>query len=421
MPDTAPPHEPPRRPSPALVVAAALVVLTTPFAVDPLWDAATGEEVGYAALVHPPPYLMGAPLFGIWDTLSLLTLSQHYAVLATLVALYVGFRLRAPKSDRPLAIRASREAGLATGALLVLLLFYAAGVLLPRPMVGIELHDPDRVSIDFHSHTHHSHDGWSLFTPSHNRAWHEAGGFHVAYVTDHYTWAGFDDSVASNPARVGERTTVLSGAEIRIHRRPTNALGDRSRYQFALDADTVYMEPDSLAAAYARGGRPATLLYTMPGGLEWVVPFSEEQPAGVIAIELNDGSPRGLEQVKRERARILALADAADLAVIGAANLHGWGRTVAAWSVMEIPGWQEMTPIGIGDAIEAKLHAERRSAVTVVERRMPYHQGVAAGVVLTLPWVALEHFRMLGTPERLSWLVWLAVLAAVGAARRRGT
>jgi hypothetical protein len=157
----------------------------------------------------------------------------------------------------------------------------------------------------------------------------------------------------------------------------------------------------------------------MPGGLEWVVPFTEDEPSGVVAIELNDASPRGLEQVKRERAQILALADSANLAVIGAANLHGWGRTVASWSVMEIPGWQEMTPEQIGEVIETDLHAKRRRAVTVVERRMPYHGGSSLGVVLTLPRIAVEHFRMLGAAERVAWLLWVGLLAGTGALRAR--
>ena len=413
VPTPAPPTAPAGRLPRSHVAIAALVLVTAAFAAPPLQDAATGEPVGFARLVQPLGYLIAAPLFGVWDTLSLLTLSQHYAVLATLVALYIGHRTRARRGSHPLFLRVAKEVGLAAGAVVALLLFYLAGVLLPRPMVGIEIDDPDLVAIDFHSHTSYSHDGWSLFTPARNRAWHEAGGFDVAYVTDHYTWAGYDGSVEGNPERAGDGLTLLSGAEIRIHQRPTNILGHRDRYLFALDGDSVYMEPDSLHAAYARDRWPPTLLYTMPGGLEWVVPFSEEQPAGVIAIEINDGSPRGLEQVKRERAAILALADSANLAVIGAANLHGWGRTVASWSVMEIHGWQHMSPDRMGEAIEAKLHADRREAVTVVERRMPYHHGSSLGVVLTLPWIALEHFRMLGATERISWLLWLAVLATV--------
>lgn len=406
------------------VGALALVVVVTAFvSVPPIQDAVTHGPVDFAEHTRPPGFLLGAPLFGIWDSLSLLSLSQHYAVLATLVALYVASVTRARRWTIPGRSRLSwlaREVRRAAVALALLVPFYAAGVLLPRPMTGIRLADEDRLAIDFHSHTRHSHDGWSLFTADRNRQWHEAGGFDVAYVTDHYTWAGFDVASLGNPGLVGERTTLLSGAEIRIHRRPTNILGDRHRYVAALDADSVYMSPDALGAAYREGGRPPTLLYTMPGGLQYVVPFTEELPSGMIGIELNDGSPRGLEQVRRERSDIIALADSMDLALLGGANLHGWGRTVASWSIMTIPGWQEMTPTEVGDAIEEVLHRDRRQAVQVLERRMPYHGGSPLLVVLTLPWLAIEHFRMLGPAERLSWLFWLGVAAAVVLVRGRG-
>ena len=404
-----------------LLAVAVLVVASVPLATPPLNDAENGGRVPFAELAHSISYLAAAPLFGVWDTLSLLTLSQHYAVLATLAALYLLLRVRAPKGARSLHRGVAVEAVRAAGSLACLFGFYAAGLLLPRPMVGLRVTDPDLVTIDFHSHTNNSHDGWSLFTAPRNRAWHEAGGFDAAYVTDHYTWAGFDDARPANPDRVGERTTLLSGAEIRIHRRPTNVLGDRRRYQFALDSDSVQMEADSLAARYERGGQRPTLLYTMPGELGFVVPFTDEQPFGVIGIELNDGSPRGLEQVKAERPEILALADSADLAIIAASNLHGWGRTVAAWSIMRIPGWQEMSPEGLGDVIEAELHSKRRAAVSVVERSLPYHGGSRTLLALTLPWLVWEHFRMLGTAERASWLFWLGLLGVVRASRlRRG-
>ena len=392
------------------------VFVTALFPAEPIQDAVTHRTVDFAELTYPPAYLLGAPLFGIWDSMSLLALSQHYAVLVTLVVLYLWRRVRAWRRRgpaRPLGAGLVREGGRAVLALALLVAFYAGGMLLPRPMTGIELSGEDRLAIDFHSHTHHSHDGWALFTADRNRAWHEEGGFDVAYVTDHYTWAGFDEAERRNPSRVGERTALLSGAEIRIHRRPTNILGDRSRYLRALDADSIYMDPDILAQESRRLGRPPTLLYTMPGGLEYVVPLTEELPFGMIGIEINDGSPRGLEQVRAQRAEIVALADSMDLALLGAANLHGWGRTVASWSVMSIPGWHGMTPEEVGDAIEETLHRDRRDAVRVVERRMPYHGGSAPLLVATVPWLTVEHFRMLAWQERVSWLIWIGV--AVGA------
>jgi hypothetical protein len=397
-----------------------LIAVSALFPAPSIWDAETATAVGFAELTRPWTYLIGAPLFGAWDSLSLLTVTQHYALLATCIVGYTLLRLRARSRASSWLRRAGVEVLRATAALGCLLLFYAGGALLPRPMVGLHLGEPDLVSIDFHSHTKYSHDGWRLFPASRNRAWHEAGGFDVAYVTDHYTWEGFEEAQLENPARVGDRTTLLSGAEIRIHLRPTNILGERDRYLFALDSARVYMSPDSIAAAFARGGRPPTLLYTMPGGLRFVIPF-DERPSGVVGIELNDGSPRGLEQVKAERAEILALADSMNLAVVGAANLHGWGRTAAAWSVMEVPGWQELSPGQMGDVIEAELHEKRRDAVRVVERRMPYHDGSWLKMALTVPWLTWEHFRMLAWPERLSWLAWAAGFGLLAWRRREGS
>ena len=409
----------------------ALVVLGALFAAPPLRDAATGQAVPFAHVHQPLGYLLGAPLFGIWDAMSLLAVSQHYAVLATLVPLYLARRLYAGWASRgrrragpdhrrrSLPIRALLELLRAAAALAALLAFYAAAVFIPRPMVAVRLDDPDLLAVDFHSHTNRSHDGWARFTAARNRAWHEDGGFDAAYVTDHYTWAGVDDAAPANPARAGERTVMLSGMEVRLRNRHVNLLGDRDRYVFALDGTWHHLDPDSIAAARERGAPPVTMLYTIPGRLDAIVPLAPGSPAGVVGVELSDGAPRGLEQARAERAEILAIADSMDLAVVAGSNLHGWGRTVVAWSVMRVPGWRDMSPDELGGAIEGALHRDRRRAVTVVERRMPYHDGSRAGMALTVPWLLWEHFRMMTGAERGSWIAWTVLAALVGRRVRR--
>ncbi|MYJ39040.1 MAG: hypothetical protein F4068_09545 [Gemmatimonadetes bacterium] len=379
-----------------------------------LRDAATHLPVAGAAPHQPLGYLFGAPLFGIWDTLTLLTVSQHYAVLGTLILLYIACRLFAARRRRPArkVLWAMRELLRAAVALAALLAFYAAAALIPRPMTGIRLASPDDLAVDFHSHTNHSHDGWFLFTAARNRAWHEAGGFDAAYITDHYTWGALAEALPANPVRAGDRTVLLSGMEVRLRNRHTNLLGGMSRYAFALDSTWHHLDPDSIAAAAGRGGAPPTMLYALPGPLDQI-------PAGVIGIELSDGAPRGLEQVRSQREEILALADSMDLAVMAGTNNHGWGSTVPAWSVMRIPGWREMSPEDLGWAIEAELHRERRRAVTVVERRMPYHDGSAVMVAATAPVLAWEHLRMLTVGERVSWLLWAAVWAVIATRFRK--
>ena len=422
------------RPSRGPLLVTVLVAVSALASTPVLQDAATHQPFPPATLHQPLGYLFGAPLFGLFDSVSLLTLRQHYALVVTLVLLYLAHRLvaarasrsrsrtAAPGTPRPsLPRRTAREALFAVAALATLLAFYAAAALLPRPMVGLGLADPDLLAVDFHSHTNHSHDGWARFTAARNRAWHEAGGFGAAYITDHYTWAGADDALPANPARAGERTVLLSGMEVRLRNRHTNILGDRDRYVFALDSTWHNLDPDSIAAARERGAAPPTMLYTIPGALDRIVPLAPGSPAGVVGVELSDGAPRGLEQARGERGDILTLADSMDLAVVAGANLHGWGRTVPAWSVMRVPGWQGMSPSRLGVAIEAALHSERRRAVTVVERRMPYHDGSAVKLVATVPWLLWEHFRMLTAAERVAWLGWIAIWVAVRAAIRDPT
>lgn len=406
------------------LAVAALVLVSGLFRVPALWDAASHAPVPFARLELPWTYLIGAPLFGLWDSMSALALSQHYALLASLVVLYVLCRLLrrilGSLGRGGWLRRAVAEIARAVLALALLLVFYASATLLPRPMTGIGLNDPDLLAVDFHSHTNHSHDGWRLFTASRNRAWHEGAGFGAAYVTDHYTWAGVDDVLPANPERAGDRTVLLSGAELRLRDRHTNVLGDRERYVFALDSTWHHLDPDSLAAAHARGAPTPTMLYTIPGPLDAIVALGPGSPAGVVGVELNDGAPRGLEQVRAERLAILALADSLDLAVVAGSNLHGWGRTAVAWSVMDLPGWRQLAPARLGDAIETTLHRHRRTATTVVERRMPYHDGSRLRLAATVPWLLWEHFRMLALPERVSWLAWAALAAwAARVARRR--
>ena len=420
----------PLRRSRGPLMIAGLVIVSTLFAVPALRDAATHRPFPPATLHHPPGYLLGAPLFGLWDTLSLLTVSEHYAVLATLTLLYVACRLVAARTSRrrthpthsprpPLPRRLAREALIAVATLAALLAFYAAAALIPRPMAAIRLAAPDLVAVDFHSHTNRSHDGWTLFTAARNRAWHEAGGFHAAYLTDHYTWAGVDEALTENPARAGDRTVLLSGMEVRLRNRHTNILGDRARYVFALDSTWHHLDPDSIAAASDRGAPTPTMLYALPGPLDQIVPLGPGSPAGVIGVELSDGAPRGLEQGRRQRDEVLALADSMDLAVVAGTNNHGWGRTVPAWSVMRLPGWRDMSPDELGSAIEGALHRERRRAVTVVERRVPYHEGSAVKLAATVPVLLWSHFSTLTPRERVSWLMWSAIWAAVRGYRVR--
>jgi hypothetical protein len=141
----------------------------------------------------------------------------------------------------------------------------------------------------------------------------------------------------------------------------------------------------------------------------------------VRAIELIDGAPRGLGQVRRERARIIALADSFDLALVAGSNHHGWGRTATGWTLMYLPGWRGLTPEQLAYAIERAIRLGGRRTTKVVER---YVADTETGVALplTLPLVTWGMLRTLSTEERVVWLAWglaLYLLSRLTILRRR--
>src|SRR5689334_16672439 len=66
-----------------------LVMLTALVSVDPIRDAATLGGVGEARLSVSAGYTALAPLSAILDTLTLLTVAQHIALLLWVILLYV--------------------------------------------------------------------------------------------------------------------------------------------------------------------------------------------------------------------------------------------------------------------------------------------------------------------------------------------
>ncbi|MFO7892321.1 MAG: hypothetical protein R6U63_01190 [Longimicrobiales bacterium] len=383
-----------------LVVVGALAgpsALATPTGATP--DAAL--EVGWG-------YVLMAPVANVLDTLSVLTLGQHYAVLATLILVYAAWRVFRRRRRLAWLRRAGVEVGVAILSLAGLAAFYGYGMVGPRPMAAIAPASEDVIVVDVHSHTDHSHDARSGFTAEDNRAWHADAGFDAVYVSDHRNWRGWQDAMPGNPERAGDGTTLLPALEIKWQTKYASALGEPERYRPAVEGNTLI--PDSMYALLARGMPRPTLVLTIPEQLD-AVPPSTGDSIGFVAIEVSDASPRGLEQSRRDRALILRMVDSLDLAPVAATNNHGWGRTAAAWTLMPLPGWRDLSPRGLGAAIEDRFHRERRNASWVVERQSPYLGHSPAALAVTAPAIAWQMFGGMGVAERLSWLVWVWLVA----------
>ena len=384
------------------IIVSLLVVVAAMFAVDPVRDAATFAGVGEARLDASPAYLALGPISSILDTLTLLTVGQHIALLLWVIGAFVLWRaLRARRQTVTIA----REAIAAVGLLLIIFLTYAAGAIAVRPMAQLAVSDVSVIAIDFHAHTKYSHDGRPGWTEDDVRRWHRGAGFDVAYVTDHRTFEGAERGIAVNPGVAGEGTMLLQGIEAGYNGEHVNILSAGRRYKGVLTADLRDVDEQSLMLANMFPATSPLLIETIPGNLSKVsVPTPRGVPP-VQAIELVDGSPRGLSQGRRDRDRIVHLADSLNLALVSGSDNHGWGRAAPAWTLMRIPGWRGMPTDSLSRRIEDVLRVARREATRVVERRVAGGQNPVA-LALTAPLVAWRMLTTLSADERVMWLIW---------------
>jgi hypothetical protein len=383
-----------------------IVMLTALLAVDPIRDAATLGDVGEARLSVSAGYTVIAPLSAVLDTITLLTVAQHIALLLWVFLLYVGWRVRGPRRNTT-PLREARNAAFLLGGILVT---YAAAALLPRPMAALETSDDTVLSIDFHAHTKYSHDGRPGWTEDDVRNWHHAAGYDVAFITDHATYEGAERGIAANPGLAGEGTMLLQGLEAFFRGEHVNILDAGRRYRGLTTPDLKDVDEQSLSIAAVIPATTPVIIETLPGNLSKIPATTSQGATGVSAIEIVDGSPRGLSQTRRERARIVRIADSLNLALVVGSDNHGWGRAAPGWTLMRIPGWRGMTTDSLSRRIEGVLRVGRREATRNVERRIA--GGVTPiGLAFAAPAIVLRMLTTLSPDERVMWIVWVWAIA----------
>jgi hypothetical protein len=398
-------------------VAVTLAVLVTAaFAADPIRDAVSFEAVGEGHLEVSPAYVVLAPLSAILDTITLLTIPQHIAVLLWVIGVYAVWRLW-PSSAKPDIRREAIGAGTLLGAILVT---YAAVAFLPRPMASLTVSDETVLAVDFHSHTEASHDGRKGWTDDDVRAWHRDAGYDVAYITDHRSFTGAERGVASNPPVAGQGTLILQGIEAVFRGEHVNILNAGRRYKGLLTPDLGDVDEQSLQMASIIPPTTPVLIETIPGNLDKVPAASPELGGGggVQAIEVVDGSPRGLTQSRRDRARIDSLVDKLNLAPVSGSDNHGYGRAAPAWTLLRIPGWRGMAPDSLSRRIEEVLRNGRKDATRVAERRVA-GSTTPTSIALAGPVVAWRMLTTLSADERVAWILWTWAIVGVAAAVRK--
>jgi len=391
-------------------VLAARVAAAPPLA-DPLGDALPPA----LHVAYPSVYVLLAPLFSLWDGVSMLSLSRLRGFLTGLAVLYVVWRVGralwrgiAWSDAPPRRTPVRRELALLMASLGGLVLFVVVGLLWHRPMAALAGTDPGHVVFDVHSHTNVSHDvrGTLMrgFDTEADLRWHRRAGFDAVFVTDHNTTEGLRPH-AGPPA-------LCPGIEVSAWKAHVVLLGDsvpvdRRRYNGSLDALLALLrESDSAYGALS--------LLSLPeydeshwGRLDTLV------AAGADGFEIVNAAPKANEFSRAHRDAVVALARRANRFVVGASDSHGWGATNLVWNVMRVPGGAG------GPAVCAGLLAGLRrgfGASRIVERHH-LRADAAWPRLLTPIGVVWETWRGMNGTLTVAWLAWIWLLWAVG--RRR--
>ena len=382
-----------------------------------LSDPVRGPVPASLYLETPWLYLVLAPLFTLWDGVSMLSMSRLKGLLIGLVAMYVALRVFAIwRSGRLSLLRELRTLAL---ALVLFAGFVALGMLWHRPMLSLAGTGQDDLVVDFHSHTKASHDvqnTWMRgFDAEANRRWHGRAGFDAAFITDHNVVSRESGVGSREPpeARNDEGSTVLCpGIEISAWRAHIVLLGDtlpvdRRRYNGSLDGLLALLgTSDSAYGALSVASLPEYRRNHWDR-LDLLI------RAGLDGFEIVNASPKANEITRAERDSVIALARAHNRFVVGVSDSHGWGATSMVWNLVRVPAGS-----AAGDLCATILRELHRGfpAVRVIERHR-LRPDSWWPMWLTPFGVVWETWRSMGLGRALSWVVW--IWAVTWALRRK--
>jgi hypothetical protein len=419
--------------STAAPIALTLVLLAARLAAAPaLSDPVSGTPPGSLTLNVPVLYLVLAPLFTMWDGISMLSMTRLKGFLAGLLILYLAWRIlhwvrlrrRGPRQGRR-AGRWLRELGVLVASITLLLLFLLAGAVWHRPMLSLTGTSAGERVVDFHSHTNVSHDvaGTLMkdFDIDANLRWHARAGFDAAFITDHNV-ASRQSPVASRQSPgAGRRsrkaaggTVLCPGIEVSAWRAHIVLLGDtlpvdRRRYNSSLPSLLKLLQNSE--SAYGSLSVASLPEYRRN---HWHRLDTLAQ-AGLDGFEVVNASPKANELTRAEQDTVIALARARDRFVVGVSDSHGWGATSMVWNLVSVP------PATFSARIcGVVLHQLRNGfeAVRVIERHRLRPEAWWP-LALTPVGVIWESWRSMGWPLTFSWLVWIWLPWGLAYIRRR--
>jgi hypothetical protein len=390
----------------AVPLALTLALLATRlFATPPLSDPLGRPLPPALHLQAPPLYFLLAPLFTLWDGVSMLSMTRLRGFLLGLLLIYLLWRagkmvLRRRAHGKPR--RWLAELASLAVALLLLAGFILGGLLWHRPMLALAGVPADDVVADFHSHTNVSHDvrGTLMrgFDTAANLRWHRRAGFDLVFVTDHNTVAGLHPRLSAP-----DLPRLCPGIEVSAWHSHIVLLGDtatvdRSRYNGSLEALLTLLRTSD--SAYG-----AVSVASLPEYQENLRDrLGQLAAAGLDGFEIVNAAPKANELTRAERDSVIGLARRATRFVIGVSDSHGWGATSMVWNLVSVPRWRDPA----GDPCGAVLRALGGgfAAVRIVERhRVRPDSGWPSW--LTPVAVVWEGWRSMGWLLTGGWLLWI--------------
>jgi len=396
----------------AIAVAVSLAVVVAGwFPIAPVRDAMTLQEVPEVSLVRPAAYVVIAPFSDVLDTITLLSERQHIAVLLGIAGIWGLWSLW--RLARPGGQRLGWRENLRSFAVLLtsIAAVYAAVAFLPRPMARLASLDPDVVRIDFHSHSQASKDARRSYSIERNRDWHHAGGYDVAYVTDHDTFAGAEQGLADDPSTWNGSTVLLRGIEVSWQGEHVGLFGDEQMSRCELTGNLHDLDLRKSLPRGCGSGRSPIVVWNHPRDPQLAkLPLAS---GTVQAIEIANGALHGMDLIRSKRERIIALARQHHLALLSGTDSHGWGYTAPNWTLLRLKDWRRLDRDELAARIEQAVRVGGFGATRVVERATADPGASATALALSVFAVPWRMLTALSIDERRMWLIWVWAIVAV--------
>ncbi len=388
-----------------------------------LSDPVAGVAPAALYLKIPWAYLVLAPIFTLWDGVSMLSMTRLSGFLGGMAALYLLWRmawwlLSRRNAPEALRVRLLYELKVLATSATLFIAFVVIGAVWHRPMLSLAGAGADEIVVDFHSHTNVSHDvrgTWmSGFDAEANRRWHSRAGFDAAFITDHNVSHRTPDAGRRTPdaGRQAPNSTVLCpGIEISAWRAHIVLLGntgqiDRGQYRELQGLLTLLATSESTHGALSLASLPE---YRRN---HWNR-LDSLAAAGLDGFEIVNASPKANELTRAETDTVIAIARSHDRFVAGVSDSHGWGASSMVWNLVRYPGGRRQDPCS---AVIEQLRTGFGS-VQIIERHRVRPDDWWPTLVTPLG-VVWETWRSMSWSLVASWLIWIWVHALI---RRRGT